>query len=428
MANAREPKSLCGWKEIADHLGVNARTAQRWEAESGLPVQRLEGPRGRVTADAEELDRWRQSAVTKPSPWSNLRFLRVWAVGATTLILTSSALLGWRYWRATATGPPVNFRLDNHILRVLDSQSRLVWQHDFDILPSGGEYLPDKGYQRVRFADLNHDGRNELLFAYYYQSNESARSELLCFSDTGKLLWRFKPGGTLADAGQSYSPDYVLDQFALVHGQSPDPLIVTVSHHSIAYPSHVAVLSASGDVRGNYWHSGHLYHIATADLDGDGVEDVLLGGVNNGYQQATVVVLDPRRVSGASTQPPGDPHQFRDLNTGTEKVVVLFPRTLLNERFEPFSWVMALWMAQGQINLTVREKRGYESGYLTYTLDRNLNVLSVIPSEGLVKLYEEFRASGQITRDLFREELPRLHQVRVIRGDQKSLAATVPHR
>jgi TolB-like protein/Flp pilus assembly protein TadD len=53
---------LTSWKEIATHLGVSVRTAQRWEATEGLPVRRHQHSRmSSVYADPEELDRWWQS-------------------------------------------------------------------------------------------------------------------------------------------------------------------------------------------------------------------------------------------------------------------------------------------------------------------------------------------------------------------------------
>src|SRR5215831_20149916 len=49
---------LSGWKEIADHLHLNVRTAQRWE-KLGLPVRRpYESTCSPVIADSEELDQW----------------------------------------------------------------------------------------------------------------------------------------------------------------------------------------------------------------------------------------------------------------------------------------------------------------------------------------------------------------------------------
>jgi hypothetical protein len=54
------PRQLTSWKEIAHHLGVNIRTAQRWERERGLPVRRVPGARSRVNADATSLDAWKE--------------------------------------------------------------------------------------------------------------------------------------------------------------------------------------------------------------------------------------------------------------------------------------------------------------------------------------------------------------------------------
>jgi hypothetical protein len=54
------PHQLASWKEIAHHLGVNVRTAQKWERERGLPVHRAPGARSRVSADTAALDAWKQ--------------------------------------------------------------------------------------------------------------------------------------------------------------------------------------------------------------------------------------------------------------------------------------------------------------------------------------------------------------------------------
>lgn len=56
-----ERRELTSWKEIAAFLGVNVRTAQKWENERKLPVRRLPGGRGRVAADVAALDAWKRS-------------------------------------------------------------------------------------------------------------------------------------------------------------------------------------------------------------------------------------------------------------------------------------------------------------------------------------------------------------------------------
>jgi len=53
------PQFLCGWKDIANHLGKGVRTVQRYERCMGLPVRRPAGkPRGSVLATKAEIDAW----------------------------------------------------------------------------------------------------------------------------------------------------------------------------------------------------------------------------------------------------------------------------------------------------------------------------------------------------------------------------------
>src|SRR5262245_23733251 len=51
-------KRLNSWKEIAEYIGRDARTAQRWES-NGLPVHRLMHDKGAtVYALSAEIDEW----------------------------------------------------------------------------------------------------------------------------------------------------------------------------------------------------------------------------------------------------------------------------------------------------------------------------------------------------------------------------------
>jgi len=62
-----ESRELTSWKEIAGFLGVNVRTAQKWETERKLPVRRLPGGRGRVAADVPALDAWKRTTPDEQS-------------------------------------------------------------------------------------------------------------------------------------------------------------------------------------------------------------------------------------------------------------------------------------------------------------------------------------------------------------------------
>jgi hypothetical protein len=56
---------LSGWKEIADHLHLGVRTAQRWERH-GLPVRRVsDSPCSPVVAIPDELEQWARTRDVK---------------------------------------------------------------------------------------------------------------------------------------------------------------------------------------------------------------------------------------------------------------------------------------------------------------------------------------------------------------------------
>src|SRR5262245_27244354 len=62
--NTTPSDTLNGWKEIAGHLARSVRTAQRWEAELGLPVQRITTPDGGqiVRGSRHEIENWLRQA------------------------------------------------------------------------------------------------------------------------------------------------------------------------------------------------------------------------------------------------------------------------------------------------------------------------------------------------------------------------------
>ena len=104
--------------------------------------------------------------------------------------------------------------------------------------------------------------------------------------------------------------------------------IVVMSRHEYYYPTQIAVVDANGKTLSEYWHSGHLFHFKLASLEGR--EEIIASGISNGYHQATLLVLDPDHVSGASTETARPEVQIHGMGAPNERIRLLFPRSDLN--------------------------------------------------------------------------------------------------
>lgn len=118
---------------------------------------------------------------------------------------------------------------------------------------------------------------------------------MFCFSEKGQVKWEFVPGRKVSAPKEDFSDIYFVTTFQAIPktGQHAS-LVIANSVHSRTFPNQVVALDGrTGANLGEYWHSGHLLHLAIADLDGDGVEEILLAGVNNGYKSQPWLCLTP---------------------------------------------------------------------------------------------------------------------------------------
>jgi hypothetical protein len=405
---------LSSWKEIASFLGVSERTAQKWEVERGLPVQRMPGSRGRISADPEALTRWRNESLRGPSPRNSRKPVHYYAAAATILLLVFAFFLVREYVVKRHVGPPVGHRLEGNTLIVTDRAGREVWRYSFpDLLfPSSYDQSTAESERRVWHGPFGPgDPVVHTLFVYDPVTRDASGATLYCFSQAGEEEWRFTPGKVVSDHTQTFSPIYFISDFHVAQARKGGPTRILVSsHHVNSDPCQIAVLDAAGQTLGQYWHSGFLPHMEITDLDGDDTQDVLLGGVNNGYHAATLVVLDSENVAGASTQGKGDHTQLRDFGPGTEKAVILFPRTCISMVCckDTYNRVMRLNIPPNGAEVEVNEVENDLQASVIYRFDDHLNLISAEPSDHLKNLHNQMQASGKLDHALSQAEVDRL--------------------
>lgn len=165
-----------------------------------------------------------------------------------------------------------------------------------------------------------------------------------------------------------------------------------------------------------YWHSGFLEKMDVFDVGKDGSKEILLAGVNNGYGAATLVVLDPRNIGGASRQPPGDPSQLQGFDTGREKAVLFFPRSCINKKFQWYNFVAALHANNETIRVEVGETPADPDSRVTFVLNQNLEVKEVLPTDRFKTLHRELWLAGKLDHEFSPEESAEFQKVSVIRN------------
>jgi hypothetical protein len=289
-------KALTSWKEVAAYFGRDIRTVQRWEKEEGLPVHRhLHQRRSSIYAYAEELQTWWQDRGARlsqqPAEGQNggasSRSWLQW--GAAAVALAVFVPFTWFSWRdrssvTSATPPPA------YPFSVLEGMKSPAW------------LLPDA------VADLNADGRPEAVFSTgiigevfvvfggsaALGGNGAAGSAELP-SAAGVVIRTTNRSYFAARQVGDFNGDGIPDLLLSESLTEPESLNATGKSYILwgrrKWPRELK-MPAEADV--TFWidrpgytaqMTGCLTPPATrADLNGDGIEDVILGAFEHTFR------------------------------------------------------------------------------------------------------------------------------------------------
>lgn len=430
-ASAEPPlpdRTLESWKQIAGELGVTDRTAQNYEKEWGLPVERDGAKRVRISLNA--LRAWQASRLIPASQqqetpaevepagppvepprqhwWETTRVLQWWASVASVLVVILAVGIVAIRWQS-APGEPVAVRWQGPVLSGLDAVGRLVWQHRFPYPTMDPALTPH--FEPV-ILDLNKDGSPETVLVYNHIKREAEGWGLYCLSAKGEVSWRIVPTRIVTNKKRSFAPPYVLRDFVTFLSPENDGTYWTAAafvHHT-DYPAVLLVIDSRGVQRGEYWHAGHLNSVKA--LPYQGKMRLFAGGVQHPADQAVLLMFDPKDVHG--TAPPDSPARFQEMSEGTERAAAYFPRTALNRRTSQFNHVENLEVVRDTLQASVYEHVGQPEGYLIYSLTANLEFRGLTES---VAFQNAFKLDQQANYQLLPspEEMDLLpKQIRVV--------------
>jgi hypothetical protein len=465
---------LTTWDEIAKYLGVSRRTAQDREKHMGLPIQRLPGDKARVWAYPAELDDWKariavrkvelsagtvagraigespsasvkeakpddgtpapdEVLVLSPAPSAAFasKVMRHRGALASVLVILIGVNLGIVAIKhlSQAAREPSMVSLKGRVLEMQDQENKVIWEFTLDGNPKP---LPtdDQSDAKPVIADIDGDGRKVLLYNFLDATSEpDPPSTLVCFDRSGKIRWKHQIGReirTLGNPSMTYPQHYNLMWISTLHRPTPTGgRIVVGARRGGTSVFVVEILTKDGKMVGEYYHPGWLWAMAAIDLDEDGFDEIVLGGVNNAYgnlagfdHPMTLVVLDSRRVEGQGPAPATDNRHFVGLASGIERAVLLFrdfgPQP--PDGPDDFSFFREIHPSGRHFEAFAVMTRPRDAG-VDYQFDAHLGLESALP-KGLVKQLIESKITKPLTqierRNLY---LEKFGDIRVLRND-----------
>lgn len=348
----------------------------------------------------------------------------IWAgVGAALLLIAGSATAVIR-WRARDVVPSTA-ALDGNTLAVVNAQGEELWRKSFPDGFSKEFYEPGLA-TRMWFGDLDGSGHMRVLFLYQPEvDSNGSSSTLICYSARGEERWRWTPGRALPELSAEPSVFWSTGGLAVLKPENGrEARIVVVSNHEPQYPAQVALVDSRGKTISEYWHSGHLDTMIVTEAEGR--EQQILGfGESNGYNQATLVVLDPGHLAGASQEPARPELQIHGMGAAHERLRILFPRSDLSLATQRYNRAGTITASGETIRVSVQESESNPNGCIWYDFDRNLNLRSAYADDQFRIAHNGYYHTGDNRHAFNAVEEHEFRQVRCLAGCRGDYVATL---
>ncbi|NOZ75239.1 MAG: hypothetical protein GXO90_07650 [FCB group bacterium] len=311
---------------------------------------------------------------------------RNWAAIAALILLTLLGVIFLPTWDRN----PASLKMDKEGLSIYNKQHKTLWTYPID-----SESWPQKWRQQKRLdtwnrasliADLDGDGKHEVVTKSLIQKKENWSGELLFFESNGNLKWHYEDFPRIKFGDIWFEPFYRPGKIISIPPENfrDNSTLVVSMPHIPWYPDLLMKFSIEGEVLGTYIHSGVVNIQLKNKNTLQSGNQILFFGTNNDYNSGVLGILDAEHIRGHSPQ-----DQFEYTPQGVEladhELYMRFPQLTDIFPYRARSNVI-LVLKKTPTEYRVDLHIGAWGGVI-YTLDTNFQYRDVDFTDGLLIRY-----------------------------------------
>lgn len=223
---------------------------------------------------------------------------------------------------------PAAIAYENQHIKVYNKNKKMLWSEKSNTIP---EFLLDGEKIKKQYAilyDVNDDGKNEIILSnklFGPKMYDTEYNNIVCYDYNKNLVWRHTFSEVVSTNATTFTSEYrtkFIDIYELNNRQ-----ILFVIAKNFYFPSAVFGIDIkTGELATEiFWHSGHLDG-GLIRKDSAGQKDkLILGGINNGFESACLIVLDIKHIAGQALAPPN--YKLKDIPEVNCLEYILIPPT-----------------------------------------------------------------------------------------------------
>jgi hypothetical protein len=305
--------------------------------------------------------------------------------------------------------------VENQVLYVQNENAELLWKKSAPGIQNTNSDVIIKldNYNYLLVKDVDNDKVNEVLLWGDTSNDDGIPSDsIFCYDNMGKIKW--KTGGwdfpEFNTKRWRHTRWCVSNMIIVKDNYKKNSRLFVVIYDLLYSPSILLELDGkNGKVIQRFYNVGGTNLIYNFDIDEDGQNEIIIGGVNDPFKRAYIAVFDINNVTGFS--PSSEHYLPSEVSFGSYKYYLLFPFTKLGGILGNVIYNNVKYLIRTKESLIVATEEVLANNNLDhrssvlYSLDNEMNVQHVTLGDDFIKshkrLVEEERLSEKLDSTFF---------------------------